>query len=190
MIVLSFLNTILGLGICTAAVQSWLQFRREQWQRRKEFLEHQLQVYGPAYALISQNRDAFNRIRQIHEVSQQKYSGVIGATEDVEKTFQIANEHIYQVVEENNVKLDKLFNANLHWLDPKDIDLVTQFLHDRNNARVEYAKRGGAKLPPTVAMDLPSISFIRPELIQRFEARFRAKQGELQTLLGARKDDG
>lgn len=183
----TFITTFLaggaGAGVTVALVESWLHFGRERWQRRKEFLEHQLHLYGPAYALIAQNRDAFDRIRKIHASSEKHHRGVSGAGEAVDDTIEVGNQHIREVVEPNNVRLERLFNDNLHFVDPGDIELVTQFLHDMNNARVEANRGKGPKLPMSIKLDLPLISFMRPELIERFERQFRAKQAELRRML-------
>ncbi|MBI4355922.1 MAG: hypothetical protein HY597_05720 [Candidatus Omnitrophica bacterium] len=182
-----FSGTLLASGVVAAATTATLQFRSVRWERRKEFLEHQLRLYGPAYALIAQNRDAFERIKSIHVQGEKRLSGVIGAEKDIDATIAVANEHIRRIVLSNNEILEDMLKKNLHFIDPDDIQLVTQFFHDMANLKVETSADVGTKLPLLMALDLPNISFMRPGLIECFEQRFRQKQVQFREMLGSSK---
>jgi hypothetical protein len=174
----------LGAGVVIAIVEYILGFRRERWLRRKEFLEQQLQLYGPAYCLVAQNRDAFDRYNEIHKAGEEQYSGRADARgEDISKTIEVANEHIWQTVEQNNERLFDMLNKNLHFLDPDDVDLIVQFFKDYRFLQVETSRDKGTELPLSIAQKLDSISFTRPELIDKIEQKFRKKQDEYRHML-------
>lgn len=174
----------LGAGIVVAVLEYFLQFRRERWVRKKEFLEHQLQLYGPAYCLVAQNRDAFDRSRKINKAGTEEYSGKANVSgEDIKKMIEVSNEHITQTVRENNEKFFDLLNKNLHFLDPDDVTLVIQFFRDYRYLQVESSEDKGTELPLGVALRLERISFMRPELIDRIERKFHKKQTEYRHML-------
>jgi len=166
-----FFTVFLSSGLAVAGAEAWLRFHYDQRYRRKEYLGHQLQLYGPIFALTAQNRDTFGRVNSILDQ---------GNATDVA----VANSHIRQVIIPNCDRVEEELRKNPHFLDPEDIPLVIQFFHHQNNRRVEGSSGKGTTLSIQLVRELGRISYMPPQFIERFEQKFQTKQKQPREMLG------
>lgn len=174
-------------------LQNYFQSKKEKLERKTQFLEQQLRLYGPLYSLVVQNEDAFGRIEEIRNVAKKEFTGRVSddprfkgqetRTDEIEQTIDVQNAHIKETVLVNNEKMSQLLSENLQLVDPDDIELVTQFFRDYNYYKVEVPEDKGTRLPVLIALNISEISFMRPELIDRVKQKFVVKHHEFRKYL-------
>ena len=187
--VTTLLGSAIGAGIIVTLMEYWLGMRRERWQKKRDSLEHQLLLYGPAYCLIFQIHDAIKRAREIERVAEKVQEEKTYAVEpgswtpeqmnawwqDFMKVEGVWQSYLKDIVNVSRKCLYERLRDNLHFLDPDDVELARQFFQDYNFAQVEKPEA----LPQGVAPRLEPYYLIRPDFEKQIEEKFKAKRQEL-----------
>jgi len=167
----------------------WFAMRKERWQRKRDFLINQLQLYGPAFALSRQMLEAYTRANEVWKekrLEDDKAAARRGSRyptpqeqaefwERSRSATDTGERYFREVILKNASDLYKRLSDNMHLLDPKDVKLADRFFQDYNMLQVEGP---GAKVPRC---------FIRPEFAARIEEKLQAKQREFIAMVEGRR---
>ena len=136
-ILLPFFTTALG-----AWVGYWLGMRKERWQRKRDYLLHQLQLYGPAHALCSQMLGADSRVNKLFEEDRVKIEKETAArgprypTQEEQarswnrllSAHDTAERYFSDIILGNAKSLCEDLKKNVHFLDGEDVRASTGIL--------------------------------------------------------------
>jgi len=183
-----FLGARLGAGIIVSVMEHFLGMRKERWQRRRDFLDPQLHIYGSAYCLTNQMAGARTRMEQIDaacekvvkdEATERKdrplSAGEQRRLESEDGKVDATGWRYKSLVDAYCDELYERLRNGLHLLDPEDMELVKEFLEGYDVSQIEAA----GSLPPKVWRQLPHTHLITPALLQRITEKFERKQREL-----------
>jgi len=187
---ISYVIAALFGGSIVSIIDWFRTYRREKRERHISILREQIQhLYGPIYYLVSQNKTLFQASANIHKAAEDAYFGKRFAssvletvTKDVNKTIEIANRYIELVVK-NNEKIMDILNNNIHLAEIEDYENFSIFVKDYFRLQIETGRilksekevdktDSDPKLPFSVVLKLPRISFLDENFIKMVETRF------------------
>jgi hypothetical protein len=187
--IIRLLFSFLGGGL-VAGILNWIRTNAaDKKARRVERLTQQLMnLYGPLYFFTSQNEQMFNLSDQIHEAYTIEYAqpewsqnehtqAAVG--EEARQTIDLANRYIAVVTDNNEKVIDKISN-NYSYIDTDDTEIFQQFIVDYTRFKTEVSEEGITATPFRIYMRLGSISFMRPQFIERVRQKFHTKVRELR----------
>jgi hypothetical protein len=189
---ISLVVSFLGGGIISALI-NWIRIEKAEKKERKiEFLEKQIQkLYGPLYYLILQNEKLFELNDKLDKAYDKEYiekqwslekdtQNAIG--QEASQTIGIKNEYI-EIVTKNNIKIRELLDQQYVFIDQNDIETAMLFFEHHIRLTTETDEKGKLKIPLNIYNHVGNISFLRPEVINRFKEKFSNKKVELDKLL-------
>ena len=184
--------TFLGGGLLGALVSAYRSEQSERKARRVTFLDGQLrELYGPLQFFTSQNALLFEHNRRLHDAYKNEYIDKKWSSspltrerleEQTTTTIQVANEFIQQV-RQNNEHIMEILEANYSLIEPSDIDILSRFVLDYKRHIIETDESGLLRAPLAIYEQVGDISFMRPEMIELVDIRFKSKKLELEKLL-------
>lgn len=180
-LIISFLGGGLVAGILNWARMHWA----EKTSRKVEHLTKQIEyLYGPLYFFTSQNEKMFKLNDQFHgaytvEYVNQQWSEdehtQASIREEATKTIDLANTYV-GVAKDNNNKIIEILTNNYAYIDSEDVDIFQQFVVDYTRLRNEINEEGTLVTPFRIYQRVGSISFMRPDFIERVKKKFIEKQ--------------
>ena len=91
-----------------------------------------------------------------------------------------ANSYINTEVMQNNAKIIELLEKNWHLIDPDDVEIFSKFQIDM--ARLKRSKGQSFRTAISLKEGLGNVSFMRPNMIERAEAKWRLKRNRVEQL--------
>lgn len=175
-----------------AVLLNWFrEYLSEKKERKISGIQAQIQnLYGPLQFFASQNESYFELNEKLHEAYQVEYVGKKRSQnektqkildQESEKTLDIANTYIRMVTKNNESILEVLRN-NYAYIDPEDVDVFREFMVDYTRLKTEVGDSGRLNTPFRIYKHIGSISFMRPEFINRIREKFNDKKKELKSL--------
>src|SRR5205085_1589362 len=89
-------------------------------------------------------------------------------------------------LKENNTRISQVLEANWSLIDVEDVEPFSAFLADCARMQVEVDEKHGEGASFYVNQHLGSISYIRPEFVERVTTRWNAKRKRLDEILRPR----
>ena len=182
---------VLSSGVTATIMEHFFNNRRDEQNRKLEFLEKQLtNLYGPLYWLISQSEKLFELQGKVMKAydeeycdSSKKYSQE-KQTQDALKqetsiTIEVANDYVVKV-EENNKQMMVVLNNNYSYIDTDDIELFQLFYEHKVRNETEYGQERRLKLPTSIYRKIGNVSFLKQEVIDRIKNKFLDKKEKLE----------
>jgi hypothetical protein len=164
----------------------------EKKERKIRFLEKQLRkLYGPVFYFTSQSEKLFelnNRFQSAYtkEYVEQTWSQNPETQKYLKQealdVLDIANKYITQV-EEKNKQIEKALNENYSFIDPDDIETMLLFYEHHVRLTTERSESGRLKTPIRIQQQVGTISFLKPEVIDRIKMKSLSKKKELEKLV-------
>ena len=185
---MTFLMALLGSGagvaIVTALFQIWATMRQGELQ----IIQNQLSaLYGPLYYFTCLNKALFDLYKDYHKAYDKEFKDTNIAPESMESfkkeataLLDEANSYINTEVMQNNAKIIKLLEKNWHLIDLDDVDIFSRFQIDM--ARMKRSEGQSVRTTISLKEHLGNVSFMRPNMIERVEAKWRLKRTRVEQL--------
>jgi hypothetical protein len=183
--------SFLGGGLIAGLLNWFRAYLSEKKERKISAIQSQIQnLYGPLQFFASQNESYFELNEKLHEAYQVEYVGKEysqnektqkNLDQETEKTLDIATTYI-RMVTKNNERILEVLGNNYAFIDPDDVDVFREFMVDYTRLKTEVDDSGRLDTPFRIYKHIGSISFMRPEFINRVREKFNAKKKELKSL--------
>jgi hypothetical protein len=181
---MALLGSSAGAAIITALFQIWATMRQGELQ----IIQNQLiGLYGPLYYFTCLNKALFDLYNNYHKTYNQEFKDTNIARESMEAVqkeatalLDEANSYINTEVMQNNTKILKLLEQNWHLIDPDDVEIFSKFQIDM--ARLKRSKGQSFRTALSLKEHLGNVSFMRPDVIEAAEAKWRFKRNRVVQL--------
>jgi hypothetical protein len=113
----------------------------------------------------------------------QDYNVREGIVKEAEDAISVQNRYT-KVIIDNNRKMIDLIRENFAYVDPDDFTPLQEFILDCTRLDVE-SEGNEPVLPIRIKLNVPTITFYRPDFVDFVRAKFWIKQNELKKISGA-----
>jgi len=183
------LGSSLGAALVTAGFQIWNSMRQGELQNIQDKLKW---LYGPLFFFTRLNEDLFNIYRKYQEACAKEYKDKLPTPENaqdlqqqLDQLLQEGNSYIETEVIQNNDKIIPLLEKYWYLIDFDDVEIFSQFLIDM--IMYKRIKDQTIRTALIIKKHIGSISFMRPEMIERVKEKFGSKiEREKELTLGRR----
>jgi len=185
---MTFLMALLGSSVGVAIVTALFQLLATMRQGEFQIIQNQLSgLYGPLYYFTCLNKALFALYEDYHKTYNEEFKDTNIAPESME-AFQNeatalldeANSYINTEVMQNNAKILELFEKNWHLIDPDDVEIFSKFQIDM--ARLKRSEGQSFRTALSLKEHLGNVSFMRPNVIERAESKWRLKRNRIEQL--------
>ena len=181
--------SFLGGGTVVGIIEWIRQISAAKELRKFDYLNKQLiNLYGPLYFFTSQNEILFKlneKLGEAHKIEYEdvKWSNDKDTMEGITKESTITNElrnSYMSVAVENNDKILDLLKNNYQFIDTSDVIIFQEFITDYVRFKKEINEDGNIKTPLRIYIRIGSISFMKPEFINRVAEKFNLLNQEIK----------
>lgn len=185
---MTFLMALLGSGVGVAIVTALFQIWATMRQGELQIIQNQLSgLYGPLYYFTCLNKALFDLYNDYHKAYDEEFKDTNIAPESMESfkeeataLLDEANSYINTEVMQNNAKIIELLEKNWHLIDPDDVEIFSKFQIDM--ARLKRSEGQSFRAAISLKERLGNVSFMRPDMIERAEAKWRLKRNRVEQL--------
>lgn len=187
--IIRLIFSFLGGGVVVGIIEWIRQISAEKGTRKFDHLNQQLiNLYGPLYFFTSQNEVMFSLNEKYGEAYKLEYEDANWSNdkdtqeslkEECQQTIELQNSYIAVVIE-NNDKILELLKNNYQFIHTDDIKLFQEFITDYTRLKKEKNEDGQLKTPYRIYKRIGSISFMKPEFINRAAERFETLNQEIR----------
>lgn len=185
---MTFLMALLGSGVGVAIVTALFQIWTTMRQGELQIIQNQLSgLYGPLYYFTCLNKALFDLYNDYHKAYGKEFKDTNIAPESMESfkgeataLLDEANSYINTEVMQNNAKILELLEKNWHLIDLDDVEIYSRFQIDM--ARLKRSEGQSFRTAISLREHLGDVSFMRPNMIERVEAKWRLKRNRVEQL--------
>ncbi|MFC1488590.1 hypothetical protein ACFL6B_01950 [Thermodesulfobacteriota bacterium] len=185
---MTFLMALLGSGVGVAVVTAIFQIWTTMRQGELQIIQNQLSgLYGPLYYFTCLNKALFDLYGDYQGAYGKEFKDTNIAPESTEyfkkeatAILDEANSYINTEVMQNNAKIIELLEKNWHLIDIDDVEIYSRFQIDM--ARLKRSEGQSFRTAISLSEHLGDVSFMRPNMIERVEAKWRLKRNRVEQL--------